>query len=235
MINQIRKEIKTISDPKRATALQRFFKTGKGEYGYGDVFVGLTLPQIRNLVKKYQEMDLKDVVMLLQSKIHEERMIALLVLVEQYKKANEKVKKQIFNLYLANTKYINSWDLVDVTTPRIIGEYLKDKDRSILYKLAKSDGLWEKRISIMATYQFIATLKQFKDTFAIADILLNDKHDLIHKAVGWMLREVGKRISQETEEEFLKTRYKKMPRTMLRYAIERFPEDLRLKYLKGNV
>ena len=135
----------------------------------------------------------------------------------------------------ANTKYINSWDLVDVTTPRIIGEYLKDKDRSILYKLAKSDGLWEKRISIMATYQFIATLKQFKDTFAIADILLNDKHDLIHKAVGWMLREVGKRIAQEAEEEFLKTRYKKMPRTMLRYAIERFPEDLRLKYLKGNV
>jgi 3-methyladenine DNA glycosylase AlkD len=183
------------------------------------------------IVKKYRDFPLSDCVNLLHSKFHEERLIALLIMVEQFKKAEEKTRKEIFDAYFANTKHINNWDLVDLSADKIVGEYLKDKDRKILLTLAKSKDLWEKRISVIATFQFIKDLKEYNDTFAVADILMQDKHDLIHKAVGWMLREVGKRVSEEVEEEYLKTRYKTMPRTMLRYAIERFEEKKRKQYL----
>jgi len=225
MIEQIRKEIQKEADKKKAVLLGRYFKTGKGEYAAGDIFLGLTVPQSRIIVKKYRELPLAEAVQLLQSKFHEERLIALLIMVYQYKHGDQVAQKKIFDAYLANTKYINNWDLVDLSAPHIVGKYLADKDRKILFQLAHSNNLWEKRISILATFAFIVLQKESQDTFAIAEILLHDKHDLIHKAVGWMLREVGKRVSQEAEEEFLLPRYQTMPRTMLRYAIERFEEE----------
>ena len=235
---ELKKEIKKRANPLKAKLLQRFFKTGKGQYGEGDIFLGLMVPVQREIVKKYQDLSLINIQKLLNSKIHEERLLALLILVLQFKKADKKWfsfakasedKKRIFNFYLKNTKNINNWDLVDLTAPNIVGQFLLDKDKKILYKLAKSQDLWEKRIAIIATFTFIKN-HQFKDTLKIAEILLNDKHDLIHKAVGWMLREVGKR-DLVAEEEFLKKHYKKMPRTMLRYAIEKFLENKRRKYL----
>jgi 3-methyladenine DNA glycosylase AlkD len=170
---------------------------------------------------------------LLNSKIHEERLIAAFILVDQYKRGDEKKKKIIFNFYLKNRKGINNWDLVDLSAPKIVGAYLIDREKDLLYKFANSKDLWEKRISIISTQAFIRE-HFFEDTLNISKILLNDKHDLIHKAVGWMLREVGNR-DMETEEEFLKKFYKKMPRTMLRYAIEKFPEQKRINYLKGLI
>ena len=231
----LRSQIKKYSNKEKAQLYQRFFKTGKGEYGEGDVFLGLTVPQQREIVKEHKSrITIPQIQKLLNSKIHEERMIGLLILIEKYKKASEKDKEIFFNFYLANTRKINNWDLVDVTSPNIVGNFLSDKkDRKILYNLAKSSNLWEKRISIISTASFIRK-DQFQDTLKISEILLKDKHDLIHKAVGWMLREVGKR-NQEVEEEFLKKHHKKMPRTMLRYAIEKFPESLRKKYLKGEI
>ena len=188
------------------------------------------MPEIRKVAKKYLSLSIKDVEKLLKSKFHEHRMTALVIWTYQYPKADQKTKEDIYTTYLNNTKHINNWDLIDVTTPKIVGAHLFDKDRSILYTLAKSNDLWEKRISILATFWFI-THNQFEDTLKIAEILLNDTHDLIHKAVGWALREVGKK-DQAVEEKFLKQHYKTMPRTMLRYAIERFPEKLRQEYLK---
>lgn len=229
-LREIKTELKSLANKKQAQILQRFFKTGKGEYGEGDVFLGVTVPQQRIIVKKYWEMDLKEVEGLLKTKIHEYRLTALLILVAKYNRADEKLQTKIFNLYLKNTKYINNWDLVDLSAPNIIGHYLLDKDRSILYKLAISKDLWERRISILATYFFIK-LGKYQDTLKIAEILLKDQHDLIHKAVGWMLREVGKRIDQKIEEKFLKKYYQVMPRTMLRYAIEKFSEKKRRFYL----
>lgn len=233
-LKQLQKDIRKSASPVKANASQWFFKTGKGQYGEGDVFLGLTVPETRKLVKNYHDLSLNDVEKLLHSKYHEERLIAVLVLVEQFRKADEKLQKQIYDYYLANTKYINNWDIVDSSAHKVIGAYLRNKDRSVLQKLAHSESLWERRIAIIATFAFIAN-HEHKDTLAIADILLGDKHDLIQKAVGWSLREVGKRISQNIEEEFLKTRYTNMPRTMLRYAIERFPEEKRKAYLMGNV
>lgn len=235
MIDQIKREIYQEGDKNKAVLLGRFFKTGKGQYAEGDIFLGLTVPQSRIIVKKYRELPLADVVSLLQSKIHEERLIALLIMVYQFEHGDVLARKKVFDTYLANTKHINNWDLVDLSAPRVIGAYLLDKDRKVLFHLAQSTDLWEKRISILATFAFIVLQKEFRDTFGIAEILLHDKHDLIHKAVGWMLREVGKRVSQEAEEAFLKTRYKTMPRTMLRYAIERFEEGKRKKYLAGAI
>ena len=230
----IRKDLKKLSSRKKADVYQRFFKTGKGEYGEGDVFLGMTMPNIRKVVKKhFKNTSLKDTLKLLTSKYHEERMTALLILVEKYQKADQKEKEIIYKSYLKNTKYINNWDLVDVTCHKIVGKHLLDKDRKILYKLAKSKDLWEKRISIISTMWFIKE-NQFQDTLKISKILLNDSHDLIHKAVGWSLREVGKK-NFSLEESFLNKHYKNMPRTMLRYAIEKFPEDLRQKYLKGTI
>jgi len=223
----LKKELKTKSSPKKAKILQRFFKTGPEEYGEGDVFLGIAVPEIRKLVKKYSDLKIKEIIKLLHSKIHEERLIALLIMVKKFQ--IEKNKEKIYNLYLKNTKYINNWDLVDLSANKIVGDYLLDKPKSILYKLARSKSVWERRISIIATFNFIKNNK-FEETLKIARILLNDKHDLIHKAVGWMLREIGKR-DLKTEERFLKKYYPKMPRTMLRYAIKKFPEKKRKQYL----
>ena len=213
--------------------LQGFFKTGKGEYGEGDVFRGIKIPVLRKLAKKYQDMTCAEVGKLLTSKFHEDRMLALLLLVGNYSKADDAGKKNIYTMYLRNTRFINNWDLVDVTAHHIVGHYLMDKSREPLYRLARSKILWERRIAIIATFHYIRQNK-FDDTLKIAGMLIDDPHDLMHKAVGWMLREVGKRDLQ-SEEQFLKTHYRQMPRTMLRYAIERFPEAKRRAYLEGKV
>jgi 3-methyladenine DNA glycosylase AlkD len=228
--NIVVKELRKIKNPVKAEILSRFFKTGKGEYGYGDVFLGITVPLQREVAKKYKSLSLIEIKNLLQNKIHECRLTALLILIEQYKDAEEKEKEKIAKLYLSQKKQINNWDLVDLSAPSILGEYFFEKKKNILYKMAKSKDLWEKRIAIVSTFYFIRKEK-YEDTIRIAEILLKDKEDLIHKAVGWMLREVGKR-SIETEEIFLKKYAINMPRTMLRYAIERFPEEKRKEYLK---
>lgn len=233
MLDDLKRDIKKKANSQKAKLLQGFFKTGKSEYGEGDVFLGITVPEIRKIAVKYKDLSFDNLTQLLESKIHEERFVALLILIQKFQKASEEEKKKIYEFYLSHTKYINNWDLVDLSAGWIVGDYLLDKPRDILLKLAKSDNLWEKRISMIATFAFIRNKKESEWTFKIADILLLDKHDLIQKAVGWMLREVGKNISQKTEEDFLKPRYKKMPRTMLRYAIERFDENLRKRYLLG--
>lgn len=228
MLVKIKQEMKSLSDPQKAKILQRFFKTGKGQYGEGDIFLGIVVPKQRALVKKYKDLSLKDIESLLHSKVHEHRLTALFILIDQYKRSSS--KKKIFNFYLKNVKYINNWDLVDLSAPNIVGDYLLGKDRKVLYKLAKSNNLWERRIAILSTLTFIRH-NQFNDTLKLAKELLKDDHDLIHKAVGWMLREVGKR-DQEVEESFLKKYYQVMPRTMLRYSIERFDEKTRTFYMK---
>jgi 3-methyladenine DNA glycosylase AlkD len=229
----LRKELRKHADSKKAKLLQGFFKTGKGEYGEGDVFLGVMVPNTRKVVNQfYKEATMNNIKSLLHTNIHEERLLALLILVKKYQ-TDKKDRKQIFEFYLNNTKYINNWDLVDLTAPNIVGDYLLDRNRAILYKLVKSNDLWEKRISILATFMFIKN-NDFKDSIKIAGLLLKDNHDLIHKAVGWMLREIGKR-NRRVEEQFLKKHYKKMPRTMLRYAIERFPEQKRKAYLNGKI
>jgi len=236
-LKNLKKEIRSLADPKRAKSNLWFFKTGPGQYGEGDKFLGLDSPAMRRLSKKYKNLSLADTTALLHSKIHEERQIAIFILVLQFEKKGQTpfLRKHIYNLYLKNTKYINNWDLVDMSAPQIVGGYLTDnpKKKLILTKLAKSKNLWEKRIAILATAIFIKNL-QFTQTLKIADILLYDDHDLIHKAVGWMLREVGNR-DRPVEEKFLRPRYKAMPRTMLRYAIEKFPEPLRQAYLKNKI
>jgi 3-methyladenine DNA glycosylase AlkD len=231
-INNVQRHIRTLANAHKALILQRFFKTGKGEYGEGDIFLGLTVPQVRSIAQQFVDFPFKEVKPLLHSKIHEERLLALILLVNRFKKADKKLQKEIFDFYLANTKFINNWDLVDLSAEYIVGGYLLNRSNSILIKLAKSKLLWDRRIAMMATFQFIKR-GEYEETFRIARVLLHDKHDLIRKAVGWMLREVGKRISEEIEESFLKEYYKEMPRTMLRYAIERFDEERRRKYLKG--
>jgi len=229
---QLKKEIKKLSNLKQAKILQRFFKTKKYEYGEGDIFLGVNVPMQRKTSDKFQKLPLKDLEKLLNSKIHEYRMTSLLILIKQYEKANEQEKKTIFDFYLNNIKNINNWDLVDISAPKIIGDYLLNKPRDILYKLARSKNLWEKRIAVLSTLTFIRN-NEFDDTFKIAKILLSDESDLIHKAVGWMLREIGKR-DQKIEEKFLKKHYLRMPRTMLRYSIEKFDEKKRKFYLSKN-
>ena len=218
---------------KKLRVLKRFFKTGKGQYGEGDIFLGVQVPDSRKIVRKYTGISLEDTLSFLSSKIHEERLIALLIMVEKAKRSDEAGKETLFKKYLENTQYINNWDLVDLSADKIVGSYLFDKPKDILYSLAVSENLWERRIAILATFDFIKK-GFYQETLKIAKILLNDRHDLIHKAVGWMLREVGKRCSQEVLEQFLIINYKQMPRTMLRYAIERLPETLRLQYLNGE-
>jgi 3-methyladenine DNA glycosylase AlkD len=234
LLARIKQDLKSKATKKRAKALAWFFKTGKGEYGEGDIFIGVTLPELRRVTQTYADkVSLKHIEKLLADKVHEYRMTALAMLCRKYQKADDKARKTIADFYLKRTKNINNWDLVDGSASYILGDYLLDKNRAILYKLAKSKNLWEKRIAIISTSAFIAQ-NQFSDTLKITKILIGDKHDLIHKAVGWMLREVGKR-SLKTEEAFLKKHYKTMPRTMLRYAIERFPETKRQAYLKGTI
>jgi len=225
----IRKTIKQLANKNQAKILQKFFKTGKGQYGEGDIFLGLKSNQIKEIAKKYKNISLKEIQKLLNSKFHEERMCALRILVYQYKKSQN--KKEIFNFYLKNSKQINNWDLVDLSAPNIAGSYLLDKPKNILYKLAKSKNIWEKRIAIISTYSFIR-VGEFEDTLKISKILLNDKHDLIHKAVGWMLREVGKK-NEKILKKFLKENYNKIPRTTLRYAIEKFEKNERKNWLKN--
>ena len=228
--SDVKNSLKKLVVPGKVQILQRFFKTGKGEYAEGDVFIGVMVPGIRETAKKYSALPLTEVVELLHSKIHEERMTAAFILVAQYKKGNEKLKQKIFDIYLANTKYINNWDLVDLTAYHIVGEQLRNGSKQTLYKLAKSKSLWERRISILSTFAYIKT-GESKETLKIAKMLLHDEHDLIHKAVGWMLREVGKRVSINDELKFLEQHGKNMPRTMLRYAIELFPQSLRKRLM----
>lgn len=231
-LTQFRKELKKKANPKKAKFLQGFFKTGPGEYAEGDVLLGITVPESRKLAKQFKDLPLRDVKKMLESKFHEERLIALLLLVHRFQKEEDR-RKEIYDFYLKHTKYINNWDLVDLSAHKIVGPWLEDKPRAILTKLAKSKSLWERRIAMLSTFHFIMQGDN-KDALHIAKILLKDEHDLIHKAVGWMLREVGKR-SMKDEEDFLKKHYKVMPRTMLRYAIEKFPEKKRQAYLKGTI
>lgn len=225
----VQQALREKADPDIAAHSQRFFKTGPGEYGEGDQFLGLRVPMQRKIAKRFVKLSLDEIGRLLQSPFHEERLTALLILTYQFPKANEEQKTAIYNLYLSNTAHINNWDLVDTSAEHIVGAYLKDRDRSILVEMARSGSFWERRIAIMATFHFIKH-NEFTATLKISEILLKDRHDLIHKAVGWMLREIGKRDLQE-EEAFLKQHYKKMPRTILRYAIEKFPEEKRRYYL----
>jgi 3-methyladenine DNA glycosylase AlkD len=228
--SNVKKELKSLADPKQAALLQGFFKTGKGQYGEGDIFLGIKVPVQRKVAKKHKDMSTGEVQKLLNSKIHEHRLVALLILVENFRKADPKNQKLIFDLYLKNTKNINNWDLVDLSAHKIIGSYLLDKDRKLLYRLARSKSLWERRISVISTFMLI-NHGDFKDSLRIAELLLHDRHDLIHKAVGWMLREIGNR-DRKVEEKFLNKHHKVMPRTMLRYAIEKFDEKKRKFYMK---
>jgi 3-methyladenine DNA glycosylase AlkD len=232
-LKELRKELKKEANKEQAANLQRFFKTGKGEYGEGDKFYGIKVPVQRRIAKKHTDISIDDIRELLNSPVHEERLVSLFILVDRYTKGDNKTKENIFSFYLKNTEKINNWDLVDSSAPRIVGAHLLNRDKKILFKLAGSSGLWNKRIAILSTMFFIKN-HHFETTFQIAEILLNDKHDLIHKGVGWMLREVGNQNSDE-EENFLKKHYRKMPRTMLRYAIEKFPEKRRKDYLRGIV
>ncbi len=221
-----------LANPKKAKVLSGFFKTGKGQYGEGDIFLGISVPKIRKLVKKYKKLSLMEIEKLLMNLIHEHRLAALLILVEKYKYGTVIERKEIFDFYLKNLKKINNWDLVDSSAERIVGEYLYIySNEKTLYNLARSDNLWERRIAIIATYAFIKKGK-FNDTLAIAETLLSDKQDLIHKAVGWMLREMGKRGGMKELEGFLMKYHKTMPRTMLRYAIEKFSKEKREFYMR---
>jgi 3-methyladenine DNA glycosylase AlkD len=222
-LKNLKKEYQQLANPAQAAISRGFFKTGSGEYSEGDIFLGIKVPIQRKIVRKYLDLPLFDLQDLLNSKIHEHRLSALFILIGQYKKADNKTKQRFFKFYLNNTKNINNWDLVDSSSPNIVGDYLLDKPRDILYKLIRSELLWERRISIVSTLAFIR-LGQFDDALALAEKSLNDKHDLMHKAAGWMLREVGKR-SEAALETFLQKRYRFMPRTMLRYAIEKLSEN----------
>lgn len=229
----IQKKFRKLANPSKALILERFFKTGLGEYGEGDHFLGVTIPAIRTFSKLHTSLSFKNALALLQSKWHEERMLAVVLLVSQFKEGTLADKERIYKAYLTHAQRFNNWDFVDLSAPHIVGSFLEKKSRSVLDRLAASKNLWERRISIVSTFHFIR-LKQFDDTFRIAEKLLSDKHDLIHKAVGWMLREAGKR-DLAAEETFLKKQYGKMPRTMLRYAIEKFREDKRKDYLQGKI
>ncbi|HQP48540.1 MAG TPA: DNA alkylation repair protein [Spirochaetota bacterium] len=232
-LNELKAALRERENPAQARHLSRFFKTGKGQYGEGDIFLGIKVPELRKITKSCREIPLSGLQKLLNSGIHEERFSALLILVDKYKHSTSDAQGDIFTFYIKNAPRINNWDLVDLSAAGIAGHYLMDRDRSILHKLAGSVNLWEKRISIVATHYFIKQ-GDMDTTFEIADILMGDTHDLIHKAVGWMLREAGNR-NHGAEINFLNTRYREMPRTMLRYAIEKFPDDLRRAYLKGTI
>ena len=222
MYNSIISDLKKLENKNKAKVMSGFFKTKKGQYGEGDIFLGITVPDQRKIAKKFKKSSFYDVKKLLENKIHECRLTGLLILVEKFE-SDESQRKNIIDLYLDNIEHVNNWDLVDLSADKILGSYLLDKDKSILKKMAISKNLWKRRISIISTYAFIKQGK-FDDAIKISKLLISDKEDLIHKAVGWMLREIGKR-DKKTEISFLKKHYKKMPRTMLRYAIERFSDS----------
>lgn len=229
----IHADFNKLANPEQAGHLQRFFKTGKGEYGEGDIFLGIKVPEVRKLVRKYKTVPLSTIQEFMKSKYHEERLFSVLSMVLRFEKGTPETRRMVFDLYVQNIRYVNNWDLVDLSAHQIIGGYLADKNRQLLYDLAVSEDLWKRRIAIISTFYFIRRT-DFEDTLKLAAILRKDKEDLIHKAVGWMLREVGNR-NFKTEEGFLKVYYRELPRTMLRYAIEKFPEDKRQAYLKGKI
>ena len=227
---QARKDLRSFADAKKAAFFPSFFKTGKGEYGEGDTFLGVTVPDTRRVAKKHADLSFRELDALLASAWHEDRLLALIVLSNQFERANESERKKIVDFYLAHTDRINNWDLVDTSASRILGSYLLDKDTKVLDRLAKSKSLWERRIAMIATLAFTVEGDPMP-ALRIAERLLNDDHDLMHKAVGWMLREVGKRCSEADLTGFLEKHMRDMPRTTLRYAIERFPEARRKGYL----
>jgi 3-methyladenine DNA glycosylase AlkD len=230
---EIRRRLREHARPEIVSILQSFFKTGRGQYGEGDRFIGVKVPGVRTVCRECRGASLPAVRTLLRSRVHEERLLALLLLIEAFKVGTEIERRRIYEFYLAHTAFINNWDLVDASASQIVGAWLYGRSTAPLTKLARSSSLWERRIAIIATFE---NLKRgdLRETLRIADMLLDDEHDLIHKAVGWLIREVGKRDGG-VEREFLRTRYKRMPRTMLRYAIERFPEAERRRYLLGQV
>jgi 3-methyladenine DNA glycosylase AlkD len=233
MFEIARKSLREHADKAHAQTLARFFKTEVGEYGEGDQFIGVRVPQIRQIAKQCKDMSMDDVTQLLESPIHEERALALIILTLQFARGDAQKQTSIYEFYIRNTRYINNWDLVDCSAHKIVGAYLYDKNREPLNNLALSQDMWERRIAIIATLYFIKK-DDFDDVLVVAEKLVSDSEDLIHKAVGWMLREVGKR-NQAVEEAFLRIHYRTMPRTMLRYAIEKFDEPLRKRYLKGEI
>lgn len=232
---QIIQKLESLADPKIAEHSARFFKTGKGDYGEGDRFLGIRVPVLRKHLRLFEQADLDEISLLLKSPFHEIRLFAVLLLVRQYQKpsASESRKGVIYGFYLDHSEHINNWDLIDTTAPHIVGAYLFERDKVPLYQLVESSSIWERRIAIIASLYFIKQ-NRYADTLMLAERLVSDPEDLIHKAVGWMLREVGKR-DQSVEERFLQNHYRRMPRTMLRYAIERFPERLRQAYLNGEI
>jgi 3-methyladenine DNA glycosylase AlkD len=229
-IEKIKSTVARHGSKNKARILQSFFKTGPGEYAEGDVFLGIQVPVLRMLAKKFRSIRLSTAVRLLRSAIHEERFLALIILMDKYRTGSSCDRREIYRIYLNNTRHINNWDLVDVSAKWIVGGCLYEKDKKPLYDLAKSESLWERRIAVLATFYFIGR-NRYEDSLKIARILLRDEHDLIHKAVGWMLREIGKR-DLAAEEAFLKRHHKAMPRTMLRYAIEKFPKSKRIAYMR---
>lgn len=228
----ISKQLRTLADAEIARHSQGFFKTAKGEYGEGDRFLGIRVPVLRQHIRQFRDVTPEDVLQLLASEYHEERLFALLLWVDQFKCGSDAQRRWIYQHYLANTRYINSWDLVDSSADKIVGVWLQQRSRKPLYRLARSTSLWERRIAIMATFHLIRQ-HDFEDALALCELLLNDREDLIHKATGWMLREIGKR-DVVAEKSFLDRHYAVMPRTMLRYAIERLPPTERRAYLTGN-
>lgn len=231
-VSFIRRRLRGLARADAVPILQRFFKTGRGEYGEGDVFIGVRVPQLRTICRECHDLSIAHVASLLRSRIHEERLLALLLLVDAFRQGPTPERRRIYRLYLTSTRFINNWDLVDSSAPHIVGAWLQDRKRTPLRRLARSRSMWERRIAILATLHFIKR-GEFEDTFQIADILLGDPHDLIQKAVGWMLREVGNGDG-DAARRYLRDRYTRMPRTMLRYAIENFPESERRRYLTGR-
>jgi 3-methyladenine DNA glycosylase AlkD len=234
-IRQIIKKLQALGDRDIALHSQHFFKTGKGQYGEGDLFLGIRVPAIRKCVREYRTISLADTLALLKSPFHEARLLALLILVAKFSAANQSSsadQQAVYRSYLGHKKYINNWDLVDCSAEHIVGAYLFSRDRQPIYRLARSKSMWERRIGIVSTFHFIKR-QDFSDTLAVVELLLHDQEDLIHKAAGWMLREVGKR-DPDAEKSFLAKHYRQMPRTMLRYAIEKFAEGERQAYLHGT-
>jgi 3-methyladenine DNA glycosylase AlkD len=229
---EAQRRLRAVADPAQVPVLRRFFKTGPGQYGAGDVFIGVKVPQIRALVRGLDGLGLHEIEVLLRSAVHEERMLALLLLLRRFARCRDRAERRaIHELYLASTAWVNNWDLVDVTAPLLVGAFLEDRPRGLLYRLARSGNLWERRIAMVATLHFIRA-GDIDDALGIAEILLDDREDLIHKAAGWMLREAGER-DRGALERFLERHGPKMPRTMLRYAIEKFPEPQRRRVLRG--
>ncbi len=222
-----------MADPARARVLQSFFKTGPGQYAAGDVFIGITVPDLRRLARRHAELPLAPARRLLAARTHEARLLALLILIGRFQRGTPAERQRIYRLYLASVAHINNWDLVDLSAPHIVGAHLQDRDRAPIHALAGARSLWARRIAMLATFHFIKR-HDFADALAVAARLLAAPEDLLHKAVGWMLREIGKR-DLAVEETFLRAHYRRMPRTMLRYAIERFPEPRRQAYLRGTV